>query len=246
VESNALDGYFGPPTSKGYATGDPSSLGVVAITVAAAIDFAQNGNGFTENPDEDINLASDHDGYTLWDRLLQDPAATDETIRTKMDELTQAIVMTSQGVPFTQGGEEFLRTKAGDGNSYQSGDTVNQLDWNRKHQYASVFAYYVGLLHLRHTHPAFRMDSLSAVRTHLSFINSPSNTIAYELKGHANGDPWKNIVVVYNPSATSITTKLPSGKWTMVATQGKVGEKSLGGASDTIAVPDYSMIVLHQ
>jgi pullulanase len=84
------------------------------------------------------------------------------------------------------------------------------------------------------------------ISTHLSFINSPSNSIAYELKGHANGDPWKNIVVVYNPNATSITTTLPSGKWTIVATQGKVGEKSLGSASDTVAVPDYSMIVLHQ
>jgi pullulanase len=255
--SDVLDGYYGPPTAEGYATGasaavspitgDPNIVSVASF-VEAAIDFTGKGAfPFTENPDEHINLASDHDLFTLWDRLLRDPAAPDDATRIRMDELTQAIVVTSQGVPFIQGGEEFLRTKGGDGNSYESGDVVNRFDWSRKRQYLAVFRYYAGLLHLRAAHPAFRMDSPNMVRTHISFIAGPTpTTIAYELKGHANGDRWKNIVVIYNPDPASVTVKLPPGKWTIVATQGRVGTAALGAASGAVSAPGYSAMILHQ
>jgi pullulanase len=231
---------------RGYATGDISSAGFIPLEVVGAIDYGNGGARFTQNPDEAINFASTHDGYTLWDHLLNDPSATDDAIRIKMDELAQAIVFTSQGVPFIQGGEELLRTKSGNGNSYNAGDAVNELDWSRKQEHMDVFNYYAGLIHLRRDHPALRMDDPATVRGHLTFMDSPSNSIQYELTGNANGDSWKNIVVVYNPNSTAITATLPSGSWTIVANGGTVGSTPLGTASGSVSVPDYSMMVLHQ
>jgi pullulanase len=255
--SDVLDGYYGAATAEGYATGasagaspitgDPNVVSVDSF-VQAAIDFTGKGAfPFTQNADEHISLASDHDHFTLWDRLLQDPAATDDATRIKMDELTQAIVVTSQGVPFIQGGDEFLRTKGGDGDSYESGDVVNRLDWSRKRRYLAVFRYYAGLFHLRRAHSAFRMDSPKQVQSRLSFMAGPKReTIVYELKSHANGDAWKNIVVIYNPGPASVTVKLPLGKWTIVATQGRVGTAPLGTTSGAASAPGYSAMILHQ
>jgi pullulanase len=74
-----------------------------------------------------------------------------------MDKLAQTVVFTSQGVPFLHSGAEMLRTKYGVHNSYRSADSINEIDWNRKLQYADVFNYYKSLISLRKNHPAFRL-----------------------------------------------------------------------------------------
>ena len=51
-----------------------------------------------------------------------------------MNNLSAAIYMTAQGIPFLQAGEEMLRTKidasGGFGNSYNSPDSVNSIKWD--------------------------------------------------------------------------------------------------------------------
>ena len=58
---------------------------------------------------------------------LSNPGET-EADRVKMDELAQTVILTCQGVAFLQGGEEMLRTKGGNSNSYNAGDEANQFD----------------------------------------------------------------------------------------------------------------------
>ncbi len=162
-----------------------------------------------------------------------------------MDELAQAIVMTSQGVPFMQGGEEMLRTKQGNGNSYNAGDAVNEFNWARKAEYMNVFNYYAGLIHLRNDHPAFRMTTAAQIRKNLVFLPSPSNTVEFELLNHANGDRWKNIVVIYNPNGPQSFT-LPAGRWNVAATANRVGEKPLQKVSGAVVVPNITAEILYQ
>ena len=68
----------------------------------------------------------------------------------------------------------------------------------------------------------------------------------FELTGHANGDKWKNIVVVYNPDSTKVSVKLPKGTWSIVATTGKIGSKTIGHASKKLSVASLTMEGLHQ
>ncbi len=237
---NALDGNVFDSASQGFATGAKGLTDVIKKGIEGSI------NDFTSTPGETINYVTSHDNYTLWDKITESNPNDTVNDRIKMDELAQAVVMTSQGVSFMQGGSELLRTKGGNDNSYNAGDQTNQFDWARKAKFNNVFDYYSGLIGLRHAHPAFRMTSANQIKNHLSFLPSPDNTVAFELTGHANRDQWGNILVVYNPNKSPIDMKLPLGSWEINATEGKVSEQTLGHAAGKVTVPGISMMVLHQ
>ncbi|GAC1357053.1 MAG: hypothetical protein NVS4B11_13400 [Ktedonobacteraceae bacterium] len=237
---NGLIGSMFDAHKQGFATGAGGQVDLIKASVLGSIDR------FTAAPGETVNYATSHDNYTLWDKIALSNGSDPEYDRILMDQLVQAIVLTSQGMPFIQGGEEFLRTKGGNDNSYNAGDVVNQFEWERKSQHRDVFNYYAGLISLRNNHPAFRITSADDVRKHLSFLGSPDNTVAFQLTGHANGDAWGNIVVIYNPTKASVVVSLPQGSWTIVGTQGKVGEASLGQAAGTVVVPGITCEILYQ
>jgi len=237
---DGLCGSVFDPTGRGFATGALGSVDRIKKAVEGSI------NDFTASPGETINYVTSHDNYTLWDKLTFSNPDDTEADRMMMDELAQAVICTSQGVVFLQGGEEMLRTKGGNSNSYNAGDAVNQFDWSRKAHYWKVFKYYAALLHLRKTHPAFRMRSANAIQAHLSFLESPENTLMFELVEHANGDSWETILVIYNPNKTQSVCTLPPGNWTIIVSQDRVSESYLGQASRGVVVPAISCMVLYQ
>ncbi len=242
---NAIEGNVFQPTAQGYAMGGQGYLSAIENGIVGSIPYSSSIHDFAAAPSETINYVTSHDNYTLWDKLkLSNPTATTAQ-RIRMDEFAQAIVMTSQGVAFMQGGEEMLRTKQGNGNSYNAGDAVNEFDWARKAEYMNVFNYYAGLIHLRDAHPAFRMTTAAQIVKHLQFLQSPGNTAEFELLNHANGDKWKNIVVIDNPGART-SFQLPSGKWSIAGTVSQIGEKPLGFATGSVSVPGTTCEVLFQ
>ena len=88
-------------------------------------------------------------------------------------------------------GEELLRDKKGVHNSFESPDSINQLDWSHKTKYPQVFAYYKNLIALRKNHPAFRLGNADLVRKHLEFLDAPAGIVAYRLKNYAGRDDWR-------------------------------------------------------
>jgi pullulanase len=237
---DALCGSVFDRTGRGFATGAGGFVDRIQKAVEGSI------NDFTASPEETINYVTCHDNYTLWDKITLSNSDDTKADRIKMDELAQAVILTSQGIAFLHGGEEMLRTKGGNDNSYNAGDAVNQFDWSRKEQYLKVFRYYAGLIHLRKAHPAFRMRSASDIRAHLTFLESPENTVMFELSGHANGDSRKNILVIYNPNKADTLCTLPPGNWTIVVSQDRISESFLGQASARVVVPGISCMVMYQ
>lgn len=67
----------------------------------------------------------------------------------KQNTLSAAFVFLSQGTPFINGGQEFLRTKRGNHNSYNANDTVNAIDFSFKDTYSDVYNTYKGLIAFR-------------------------------------------------------------------------------------------------
>jgi pullulanase len=237
---NALAGSVFDGGTQGFVTGATDLIDAINKAVEGSI------NEFTAGPGETINYVTSHDNYTLWDKIAYSNGQDSEEDRIKMDELAQAVIMTAQGVAFMQGGEEFLRTKHGNNNSYNAGDAINAFDWGRKAQYKEVFDYYTGLIRLRRNHPAFRLPTAEAIQQHLAFVTSPLNTVAFELRGSANGDSWASILVIYNPNRYEVTFSLPAGNWNIVATQGRVGEEVLGQATEMVEVPPICCMILYQ
>ena len=63
--------------------------------------------------------------------------------------LSNSVVLTSQGVSFFLAGEEFLRTKGGDHNSYSSSYEVNELDYSLKLKHPDMMEIYKKLIWLK-------------------------------------------------------------------------------------------------
>jgi pullulanase len=196
-----------------------------------------------------MSYVSCHDDMCLVDRLKASiPGLTeDELIR--LDLLAQTAVFTSQGVPFMLSGEELLRSKLGVHNSFESPDSINQLDWSNKAKYPQVFAYYRNLIALRQHHPAFRLGNADLVRKHLEFLESPDSsgkTIAFRLKNYAGRDDWRNIIVILNANKEATEVVIPKGNYTIVCCDGVINEKGLGTLQGDKAVVDpQSALILH-
>lgn len=225
-----------------------------ALSDAAAAQFllnikGQNTDGGIEvvTPNETINYDSAHDDHCLWDKLVLSTAGLPESLRVDMDKLAAGIVLTSQGVPFLHAGDEFLRSKNRVKNSYNSNDPrVNPIDWRLKTTNRGVFDFYRGMIAIRKAHPAFRMSEKADVDRSLQFIPGlPKTTVAYLLRDHANGDSWKDILVVYNGGTKPQELTVP-GTWTVVVNDRKAGLEPLGTLSGMARVSPASLIVAHR
>ena len=197
-------------------------------------------------PTQMISYVSCHDDMCLVDRLRASiPGLTaDELIR--LDLLAQTAVFTSQGVPFMLSGEELLRDKKGVHNSFESPDSINQLDWSATHRYPQVFNYYKNLIALRRHHPAFRLGSADLVRKHLEFLDAPKQVVAFRLKNYAGRDDWRNIIVILNPNKKDVEVTIPKGHYTEVCCDGVINEEGLGEISGNKAtVAPQSALILH-
>ncbi|MEZ0537128.1 type I pullulanase [Caldicellulosiruptoraceae bacterium PP1] len=176
---------------------------------------------FATDPDETINYVSAHDNLTLWDKLQLSAKNESDEVKDKMGRLANAIVLTTQGIPFLHGGVEFNRTKYMNNNSYNAGDKINKYDWNLKVKWFDTFKYYQGLIELRKAHSAFRLTTAEDINKYLKFIQTPSGTVGYELS-YPN-DTWNHIIVVYNATKQVKEINLPEGNWVVVGNGDEVG-----------------------
>jgi pullulanase len=232
---------------RGFATGAWGDWGV-RRGVVGSVDYGGGLADFAREPGETVNYVSCHDNLTLWDKIAASNQDESEADRLRMDLLAQAIILTSQGIPFLHSGEEMLRTKGMNHNSYRAPDHVNWLDWTRKERYAEVFRYYQGLIRLRRAHPAFRLRTAAAVRRHLHFLDSHPGTVAFWLKGRAGGDRWRHIAVVYNPLRHPVSFRLPvRGRWQVAACGMQVADGPIAPpVSGRAEVPPLSMMLLYR
>jgi len=247
---DGLKGSVFEPTGKGFVNGgegtEPSvKFGIVAATLHPQVNYAQVNYSkapWAPGPAQCINYVSCHDNQTLYDKLLTTSGATASAREIEqMDKLANAIVLTSQGVPFLHAGEEMLRTKGGEENSYNLPDSVNRIDWERKTAHANVVNYYAGLMALRKSHPAFRLPTAESIRKNLHFLESlPPHVIAYRLDGKAVGDAWSEILVIFNANRSDARLDVPPGLWRVAVTGDGVDLGSLrtieGGRLDLPAL----------
>jgi pullulanase len=194
------------------------------------------------SPNESINYASCHDDYCLWDKLLLSALDVPEPWRINMDKLAAGIVLTAQGVPFLHAGDEFLRSKNLNNNSYK--DLVaNPIDWSLKAKHRDVFDFYRGMIALRRAHPAFRMTDRAAIERAVEFAKVvPANLVEYVIKNHGNGDNWSNILVIYNGNKEARLLRV-TGEWSIVADEKRAGTEVLRVARDAVRVESFSLLI---
>lgn len=228
--------------------------GITGAVAHPQVDYdAYGSKPWAKEPGQSINYVSCHDNYTLWDKLSVSCSEASEEKKKAMNRLCAAIVFTSQGVPFIQAGEEFLRSKplpekkGFAENSYNMPDAVNSIKWDNIHEYPDMIAYYKGLMALRKAHPVFRMQSEAEMTQNLCFLSdTPENVVAYLLKGKGADDTPENILVIFNGNDEEILYNLPEGKWKILVddkTAGADGKKNISEKTD---VEPLSALVLEK
>lgn len=225
-------------------------FGIVGGIAHPQVNMQQVGGDhlpWNDDPTQFISYVSCHDDMCLVDRLRASvPNLTPEML-VRLDCLAQSVVMLSQGVPFMLSGEEMLRDKQGVHNSYQSPIEINALPWQNLQRYPQLFTYYQRLIALRRHHPAFRLGDANLIRQHLSFLPTQPNLVGFMLTGHAGGDVWNNIIVVFNANNEARKVTVPKGRYTIVASNGTINETGWGSVeTDQLWVDAHSMLIAHQ
>ncbi|CAB4663121.1 MAG: type I pullulanase [Actinobacteria bacterium] len=248
---DAIKGSVFNGTDTGYATGKAAAKASVETGIIGNVFYSRDyiGTWTTVDPTQSVNYVEAHDNLTLYDKLLGSVPDVSASTIAQLDRLAASIAILAQGVPFMQAGQEFLRSKDGDSNSYQSTDAVNSLKWNLRSTNAATVSYYKGLIALRKAHPVFRFSTTPQVQKNLTFLTTSNNVIAYSLKGSAVKDSWGTVVVAHNPNATAVTLTLPAkGDWKIVVQGSVAGVKAISTLkkANTVSIPPQSTLVLEK
>ena len=223
-------------TSKGYISGAYQStrenvkFGIRGGSGAGAGWQVSNGSV--------INYISAHDNHTLWDKLLISNSENTDEERIAMNKLGAAIVMLSKGTPFMQAGEEMLRTKGGDENSYKSSDDINNIDWDLlktdSNQY-SVMQYYKGLIELRKSNYVLRAQEGVSI----SFTDLDKGGLVVNFTDNRTG---AKMLAVINTSENNLSYTL-SGEWKLLADGNQAGSEIIRTDSGNINVSPRSLLI---
>lgn len=204
--------------------------------------------GWANVPSQCVTYASCHDNLCLYDKLVGSVYGADGKYRKRyedlvaMNKLSAAIVITSQGIPFSLGGEEFCRSKDGDENSYASSRKENMLDWENVDLYSDVIEYYRGLYKIRDAFAAFS-DSTAATANSLIYLSDvPKGVMGYTINNTESGK-WSQMCVIFNgsDSAQNVTAK---GDWVVLADNKTAGLRNIKNVTNSVKVEAHSAVIM--
>jgi len=194
-----------------------------------------------QSPIQSVNYASCHDNMTLFDRIAVSTPGESYENQVRMNNLAVAIYMTCQGIPFIHAGEELLRTKNFDHNSYKSPDSVNSIKWNdlQKPQVQRTLGYYKGLIRLRKAFSVLRLQNAESVRQAVQSVpDLPEHTAAYHVKGQ------QELFIIFNASPAAQDFALPEGRWDILVQASTSGTEVLATARKTVTAEPISAVIL--
>lgn len=202
---------------------------------------------FGAGPEQSINYISVHDNLCLRDRILawavQNGGIADTGYLSRVQEFGNGIILTSQGIPFLSEGDEFLRTKSGNSNSFNL-EGPNIIDWNLRAANSDVFSYFKDVIAMRKAHPAFRMTSWETVNRNIRTSIPRPDVVVNDISGASIGDSWSETLVIYN-SGANFDFHLPAGNW-KVAMERSQPVRTDQVVSGSLTAEGTAVTVLHR
>ena len=202
---------------------------------------------FGARPDQSINYISVHDNLCLRDRILawagQHGRSGDQGYLGRIQEFGTGIVLTSQGIPFLSEGDEFLRTKNGNANSFNV-EAPNILKWDLRVDHEDVFNYFKSAIALRRAHRAFRLASWEEVNANVRTSIPRGDVLVNDITPVGSETSWRRVLVIYN-SGNNFEFTLPPGAWqvAMERSQAVAAERTVTGS---VTAEGTAVTVLHQ
>ena len=227
VIRDGLKGSVFDAKDQGYINGKANAGTAAAVIFGIQGGLKSSGASWSVENNMVINYMACHDNNTIWDKLLEsNPDASDEE-RYAMNRLGEEILFLGKGTPFMLAGEEFLRTKQGDHNSYKSSDEINNLDWD---------SLVPGSLNMQ-MHDLIK--ALIALRKDNAFLTK-GEPACEVLEKNVIRVIWtldgKTVAAaLINPNDEPISAELPEGNWTVLFT-GETSDEANVGAKDVLVL----------
>ncbi|MCE7791438.1 type I pullulanase [Salipaludibacillus sp. CUR1] len=224
----------------GYINGKGRFIERLSHLVKGSCMSGEGHPPFVQDVTQTVNYVECHDNHTLWDRLLITNSHENELDRMEMHKLATGLTVLSQGIPFLHAGQEWFRSKNGDGNSYISGDLVNHLDWMERELNNEHIQYVRDLLTIRNKYPVFRIRSAPEITRRLHVLATPAPVFGYTLLGKEY-----DFCVFVNPTKKRYQLKLPSpGSWEiLLSSKGKDFRSHTIIKGEFTEVEPYELIV---
>ena len=211
---------FGDEKDRGFISGKNYLEDLLLRNIKGAMHLSSHSSYV--DPEQVIQYVEAHDNLTLYDKLLRSNPDDSEEVRIKRHTLATSIVLLSQGVPFIHGGQEFLRTKAGVANSYQSPDEINQFEWERVTTFQESVAYVKGLIALRKSEYLFHLHTHEEIDTHFTMLSENFNIVAFSL---TNSE--KKYIVIFNGNRSDVIFRIQKGKYAILVEDNQVFLESM-------------------
>ena len=263
---DGIKGSVWTDTDTGFIQGNSNvderiKLGIVGAVHQVNLNLGALPKGaWAPNPNQTVNYVTAHDNNTLFDKIM---LSTDdlpwESIQ-DMQKQANAIILTSQGIPFLYGGVEMMHSKpctiiggtaqgecdatlSFDHNSYRSPDSTNQIDWSVKADNMNVFNYYKGLIALRKSIDVFSYDSKEEINNKMYFFPDDRGVVSYII--YDEDSPWEYTYVIYNNSVVQRNMDLQGMEWNLVVNKDTAGTETievLSGSSVTV-LPNETLVM---
>ncbi|MBQ5487497.1 MAG: type I pullulanase [Clostridia bacterium] len=220
-------GYINGSASKG--TADKVIFGIIGGARYPSTSWSVQDNAV-------INYMACHDNNTLWDKLIASNGDESDEARLLMNRLGAGILMVSKGVPFFLAGEEMLRTKQGDHNSYNSSDEINNIDWDALKTGTPVMQmrdFYRALIAMRKANPFILNADVTC-----TVLDDNSIEVVYSEGGNTLA------VAVINPNTDAMSYELPAGSWSVLLEGWNAGASPVGIASGSVSVEGKSVLLV--
>lgn len=218
---------------------------------------SKTSTGWAQSPNQCVTYASCHDNYTLYDKLVASVKEQGSDYRKRyedlvaMNKLSAATVFTSQGTPFLLSGEEFARSKDGEGNSFNTSNSQNELVWSNTTYFGDLVAYYKGLMQIRDSFSAFRDSSPNSANSINYLDDLPDGVVAYTLNNIAVDSENPSIsamCVILNGSGENREINISGDnlpeEWVILANNETAGLRNLGTAKGKVTVAKNSAMIL--
>ncbi|MBF1014726.1 MAG: type I pullulanase [Lachnospiraceae bacterium] len=200
---------------------------------------------FGLSPNHIISYVSCHDNHTLWDKLTI--TTGDEAERIKQNKLAAAIYMSCQGRVFIYSGEEYLRTKNGEHNTFNMPIGLNKMDWELTEKNKDMVSFYKELIGLRKEMTGI-CDKSYAARDNITTFVKEEGLLGVKVVNRETSlvkPTYKEALIIFNANKEEKTVALPEGKYKLlINTVKKNNERDDILVSDKIKINGITALFL--
>ena len=184
---------------KGYLTGNLD----MAFDMCSVLTGNTLGDPYFrrfDSPVQSINALETHDNATIWDKMHACCGEEPREVRLMRQKLMIAATLVAQGIPFLHAGMEFCGTKQDNSNSYNAGDVINQMNWDRMILNYDMVRYTQRMIQLRRNWKAFRLDTAALVEKYVHFSIVEGGVVLYDIDYNDVHHQSAGVRVIINPS----------------------------------------------